>query len=342
MAFRCLTAVSLVGLLALTGCDQSNTPTEQATSAERSLLGTPVLPAIQEALGFNQPNTPAVSSQRNWLSIPALPIIQEGVFSLKLNLDKQNESELMMQICGLARGDLGQDQVNAFLQQNKVEPDTVPKQGNPLSLLVNGDQAGQSTACAAYLATGVLSSVDAKEFMVWSQVKPQASTPPAEQDSKDKSDQTQIAAKPETKAELRIDQKSLAVTLPIKLAVARANADVFALIASELQRRPGLSIDQYYQLTTQLFAKLAPVYLKRIKQQLPAAGTRYNLLRADAEQFVFSASTGTVFEFGADGLILRQNGIVWYGQGKLLGRDYPLQVAYFDTSVNTLLAPDKQ
>lgn len=313
MAFRSLTAVALVGLLGLTGCNQPNTPAAQAAPVER-----------------------------NWLNIPALPIIQEAVFSLKLNLDKQNESDVMMQICGLARGDLSQNQVNAFLQQNKVEPATVPKQGNPLSLLVNGDQAGQSTACAAYLAAGVLSSVDAKEFMVWSQVKPEVSTPPAEQDSKDKTDNPQVAAKPETNAELRIDQKSLAVTLPIKLAVARANADVFALIASELQRRPGLSVNEYLEQSAQLFAKLAPVYLKRIKQQLPAAGTRYSLLRADAEQFSFSSSAGTLFEFGSEGLILRQNGIVWYGQGKLLGQDYPLQVAYFDDSVNAVLAPDKQ
>ena len=183
--------------------------------------------------------------------------------------------------------------------------------------------------------------------MVWSQVKPEASTAPAKQDSKkdnkkDEADKPKVAAQPKIKTELRIDQKSLAMTLPIKLAVARANADVFALIASELQRRPGLSIDQYHRLTTQLFAKLAPVYLKRVKQQLPAAGTRYNLLRADAQQFAFSASTGSLFEFGAEGLILKQNGITWYGQGKLLGRDYPLQVAYFYSSVNALLAPGKK
>jgi hypothetical protein len=38
------------------------------------------------------------------------------------------------------------------------------------------------------------------------------------------------------------------------------------------------------------------------------------------------------------GLTLRQNGVTWYGEGKLLGQPYSVPVAYFPTSVNALLA----
>lgn len=306
MAFRSITAVALVGLLALSGC--------------------------------NAPDESPDSVQRNWLSIPALPIIQESVFSLKPNVDKQIESELMMRVCGLARGELSQNQVNAFLLQQHVQPDKLPKQGNQLSLLVNGDTSAQSIACAAYLATSVLSPVDAKTFTVWRQGE---STRPYPKAAHAETNDKTTAQQP-GKSELLIDQASLAVTLPIKLAIARANADVFALIASELQRRPGLSVAEYSQQGAQLFAKLAPVYIKRVRLELPSPGTRYRLLRADAEQFAFTSSAGTLFEFGGEGLTLRQNGVIWYGRGKLLGQDYPLQVAYFDSSVDALLAPDKR
>ncbi|MDI2591055.1 hypothetical protein POF45_06360 [Pseudomonas sp. 681] len=263
-------------------------------------------------------NRPA-DIKTNWLSIPALPVIHDAVFELSPRFDGQRNTPAMEQICALARGEVKQEQVNAFLKQQGVVAQTVPKEGSPFSLLVNGDQAGQTTACAAYLATTVLSTVNVSEFM-----RP-VTTPAAN-------------GQPE-KSALQVDNALLASALSIKLAEARANADVFALIAAELQRSPGLSIPQYRARAEQLFARLAPTYLQRIKDQLPAADTQYKLLEMDDSRFLFSSSIGSVFEFGSNGLILDQGGITWYGQGKLLGQDYPLQVAYFSPLVKALLVP---
>ncbi|RON43872.1 hypothetical protein [Pseudomonas frederiksbergensis] len=256
---------------------------------------------------------------RNWLDIPALPVIHDAIFELSPMFDGQRNTPVMQQLCALARGEVKQEQVNVFLKQQGVDAQTLPKQGSPFSLLINGDQVGQTTACAAYLATTVLSPVDVTEFM-----RP-VTTPAAN-------------GQPE-KTELQVDNALLASALSIKLAEARANADVFALIAAELQRSPGLSIPQYRARAGQLFARLAPTYLQRIKDQLPPADTQYKLLQMDESRFVFSSSAGSVFEFGSSGLILNLGGIAWYGQGKLLGRDYPLQVAYFSPMVRGLLAP---
>ncbi|MCP8466474.1 hypothetical protein NK553_21190 [Pseudomonas sp. ZM23] len=88
-----------------------------------------------------------------------------------------------------------------------------------------------------------------------------------------------------------------------------------------------------------MFTRLAPVYLERVKAQLPRAGTNYRVLRLDADLFAFSSSEGSLFEFDGDGLTLRQNSVVWFGQGKLLGQEYPLKVAYFEPKVSELLAP---
>lgn len=136
---------------------------------------------------------------------------------------------------------------------------------------------------------------------------------------------------------MQIDNALLASALSVKLAVARANADVFALIAVELQHRPGLTIAQYREQAGQLFARLAATYLHRIKEQLPPANTQHKLLQMDDNRFVFSSSVGSVFEFGRNGLVLCQGGIVWYGEGRLMGQEYPLQVEYLPAGVEQLL-----
>jgi hypothetical protein len=265
-------------------------------------------------------NRPA-DVKTNWLNIPALPVIHDAIFELSPKFNGQRNAPAMEQLCALARGEVKQEQVNAFLKQAGVDAEKLPKQGSQFSLFINGDQAGQATACAAYLATTVLSPVNVAEFM-----RP-VTTPAAD-------------GHPE-KSSLQVDNALLATALSIKLAEARANADVFALIAAELQRSPGLTIPQYRERAGQLFARLAPTYLQRIKDQLPPADTQYKLLQMDDSRFLFSSSVGSVFEFGSNGLVLNLGGITWYGEGKLLGKDYPLQVAYFDKTVKALLLPTK-
>ncbi|MHC8345002.1 hypothetical protein [Pseudomonas sp. RT6P73] len=260
-----------------------------------------------------------VDVPRNWLSIPALPVIHDAIFELSPTFNGQRNAPAMEQLCALARGEAKQEQVNAFLKQAGVDVEKLPKQGSQFSLFINGNQAGQATACAAYLATTVLLPVNVAEFM-----RP-VTTPATD-------------GQPE-KSSLQVDNALLASALSIKLAEARANADVFALIAAELQRSPGLTIPQYRERAGQMFARLAPTYLQRIKDQLPPADTQYKLLQMDDSRFLFSSSVGSVFEFGSNGLILNLGGITWYGEGKLLGKDYPLQVGYFSSTVKALLAP---
>ncbi|MNZ44407.1 hypothetical protein D3C78_620380 [compost metagenome] len=302
-----LLAAVLLGLLTLTGCN-----------------------------GNQSSGASSAPSQPNWLSTPALPIIQDAVSSLSPTFNGQRNPLLMEQVCGLASGELKQEQVNAFLSQRNIDVTKVPKQGDALSLLVNGDKASQATACAAHLATTVLTTVDAGEFLQ-SVVPPSA---PASGANNGQSNNTS-ASKP-AEPVLQIDNARLGQLLPIKLAEARVNAEVFALIAAELQRRPGLTVPEYHKQTVELFARLAPVYLERIKAQLPPAGTNYALVQLDGQRFAFSSSTGSLFEYTSEGLVLRQNGITWYGQGKLMGQEYPLQIAYFPDSVNGLLAPQKK
>ncbi|MBM7059639.1 hypothetical protein JQX08_02870 [Pseudomonas sp. UL073] len=246
---------------------------------------------------------PGAAGLHGWIATPALPIIQDAVFSLSPLFNGQRNTAVMEQVCQLAAGEISQQDVNTLLAQQGVDPAQLPHSGDPLALLVNGDKAAQTTACAAFLATAPLLPVAVDSFLA-SVAAPSAADQPA-------------------------SAPRLAQVLPIKIAEARANAEIFAQIAVDLQRRPGLSVHEYRQQASQLFARLAPTYLQRVKQQMPGKAANYRLTRLDAEGFAFTGAREVRFEYGADGLLLHQHGVLWYGAGKLMGTDYPLQVAHF-------------
>lgn len=270
-------------------------------------------------IGGCKESTSASSAERSQgVDIPAVPVIKSALFSLSDALVPNRNPLLMEQLCALARGEIQQGNINAFIQQQGGDAQTIPRQGHPLSLLVNGDRKTQIQACAAYLATTVMLPLDLNPLM---SSAPQEKTPGT--------------GKPAPK----IDQAKLQAILPGKLAIAQANADFFALIAAELQRRPGLTLEQYHQLSEDMFARLAPDYLRRLKEQAPPPETQYRVLQVDADQFAFISTTGAQYAYDFAGLNLQQNGIAWFAGGKLLGKGYFLKVAYLPESAKRLVQP---
>jgi hypothetical protein len=314
MQIKPLIAALLIGTAVLAGCQQ-----EHQTQAAQ--------PAV--TLEKTAPLATATDNERVRLNLPALPIIRNAVFSLTPTFNGQRDPQIMSQVCGLARGELTQGQVNTFLGQRSIDPAKLPKTGNPLSLLVNGDKSSQTIACAAYLTTSVMLAPDANEYMKSVAVREQAPAGKAKPGAKPE-------AKPSTVQQL--DTKALSQILPVKLALARANADIFALIASQLQHQPGLTLGEYRTQAMQLFTRLAPVYLQRVKVQMPQ-GVRFDVVRLDGGALVFRGSDGSYFDFDGTNLRLSQSDVPWFGEGKLLGQDYMLPVAYFDSSVKALLTP---
>ncbi|MBU4629260.1 hypothetical protein HRJ41_17425 [Pseudomonas sp. BF61] len=263
--------------------------------------------------GSNDAKPKAVVGSARWLDVPALPIIQNAVIVMAPVLDPQRNEWVMQQICALARGDSNQAQVNQALAQEGVDVNKLPLNGSPLSLLVNGDTAQRNTLCAAYLVKTVLLPPILNDFM-----SPAAS----------------VEKHPElAKSAQQIDPARLKRALAIKLAVAKASADIFALIAVELQQTPGLTVGQLSQRSQQLFASLAPSYLKRIRELYAPEDTEYALAELSAQRFAFNSSNGSAFEYSRSGMTLKFNNIIWYGEGQLLGKTYFWRVNYFDSSV---------
>jgi hypothetical protein len=236
-----------------------------------------------------------------------LPFVQGAVLALAPKLENGLTAEMMAQICGLARHELSQDQVTASLAERKIDISAGTDKNPQLALLVNGDRAGQATLCAAHLASSAFTMTELQPFL-----------------------------------QSRSDLASLTLLLSVRLAIARANADVFALIAQEMQRRPGLTPMEIREQVQQLFSRLAPTYLARIRAQFPTPGTDLELVHLTPQKLAFTSSDGADFVLERGQISLRQNGVMVFGDGLLHGLSRILQVVYFDASATALLVPPNE
>lgn len=240
------------------------------------------------------------------IDYPALPVIRNALFSMTPLVDGKRNPAVMSQICGLARGERTQADVDHFVAASGETAESLKSKGGVTAMLVSGNHATQEIACAAYLATTPLVQVDGNEF---------------------------IAPQVGADGKLQVDQARLGDVMAVRMALARTDAEYFALIAEKLEQTPGLTDAQYQTRTRELFAELAPAYLKRVKEMMPPAGTRFDLKRLDEQRFAFSTSNGGEYEYGTDGMTLRQDNITWYGDGQLMGQHRTLKIAYYPETV---------
>ncbi|MCP1625325.1 hypothetical protein [Pseudomonas nitroreducens] len=257
------------------------------------------------------PRAAAATQQKlGTLDYPALPIIRNAVFSMSPLVDGKRNPAVMQQLCGLARGESTQAEVDRFVAASGESATSLKEKGGVTALLVNGNHAGQQIACAAYLATAPLIQVDGNEF---------------------------IAPQKGADGKLQVDQARLSEVMAVRMALARTDAEYFGLIAEKLQQTPGLTDSQYQARTRELFSELAPAYLKRVKEMMPPPGTRFDLKQMDSERFAFSTSNGGEYQYTSDGMTLRQDNITWYGDGQLMGQPHTLKVAYYPETVTQVL-----
>lgn len=255
------------------------------------------------------------SAAKNILSIPALPIIQSAVMSLSPGFNGSRHDGHMNVLCALVRGEKSEADVAEYLKTQKIEA----SENNEFALFIGSGRPEQATACAAYIATTVLIAPNLAEFLT-----------PVAKDPSVKSNNAEGNA-----PEYQVNQDKLTNALTTKLAIALANADIFALIARELPAN--LTVEQYRAEVVRLFGLLAPAYLERVQGHFQT-GLHFNLLQMQNNQFTFNCSTGYLFHFDVQGLSLQLGGINWYGRGQLLGQDYVLPVDYFSEKIIGLLS----
>lgn len=83
---------------------------------------------------------------------------------------------------------------------------------------------------------------------------------------------------------------------------------------------------------------IAPAYLQLVKNFYVSGNDNvYTLLEYSERDFKFRSSDGYLFVLGLGGLSLSFDKVPWYGAGKLLGKTYMLDVAYFDLELIKLV-----
>ncbi|WP_236201068.1 hypothetical protein [Pseudomonas pseudonitroreducens] len=271
-------------------------------------------PAFFVALAGCGPQSvsPEQALANGWVSVPTLPLVQDAVRSLAPTFNGKQIPVLVDHLCALGEGRITPQQNVAELARLGIDVARLPREStDALALLGNGDRAGQLAACAADQASAAFVPLKPSEVL---HVQPAANAG----DGKAKGDDSQPA----------IDQQAVSRLLSLKLSQARADSDIFAIIASRLAALPGLSEPDYRARAQAMFRELAPSYLARQKQLAPAPDTRYRLDHLDHDQLTFRTNTGVSFDLStSEGLTFRNYGQLWYGKGTLLGTSYRLQVA---------------
>lgn len=292
--------------------------------------------AITGLAGCGQGEPSKAQVQAGWVSTPALPIIKEAVRSLSPTFNGKRVPVLVNQLCLLAAGQVSAEQNRAQLASMGFVPEQMPHQGGDgLALLVNGDRAAQATACAAYQASAALVPVNPQELMRDVVTKPKVATPSTAEDKAHTSKEHTQKGEAESPAvaraehERELDPQALNRLLPLRMAQARADADIFAYIAQRLAEQPGLSVAQYGDQARRLFATLAPSYLRLVQQHLPAASATMRLNQLDAYHLSFDSDEGARYSAASfGGMTLEQDGQLWLGRGLIQGTDYRVQATY--------------
>ncbi|WP_439412553.1 hypothetical protein [Enterobacter ludwigii] len=257
----------------------------------------------------------------NTISMPVYTVINDALKDAFPIVHGKANEPLMRLICDLARGDKRQDDIDLILTRNKVNIDSIPTHGNPLSLLVNHDRIQQKKACAAWFATSLRSSVNLQPY----QEKIQHDAIEKEPKNKKWSfwfSGNKVNTKTKTDAVIWNKEKFYEQAIA-QMALAKATAQFYALIANDLRQKP---IYSFYELKTYMDNSInsySTEYLNAIKinyASLMRSGVEVKDLSAN--YFKIVDSQGTVLTKNNNNAQLSYQDIPWLGEGKIMGKDY--------------------
>ncbi|WP_236193622.1 hypothetical protein [Pseudomonas faucium] len=279
-----------------------------------ALIALAALPGCDQLVGPLGSAKPALLTQHT-TSVPALPIVQSAVKSMAPKLDATFDESVIQRVCLLARGEVSQEQIWRSLEQDGLKPGAIPANGHPLSMLVNDDQPGRQLACASYVAASVFTPLDPADYTV--------RVPGTVGKAK-------AGATPDGEA---VDNQKLMTLLAVKMSIARANAEYFALIAGALERYDGLPMDDYARSVKSMFDAMAPHYLKRVQALYSPSANGYRLLAVNAQGYRFISDGGYAFTLDGGSVRLTYEGMNWLGMGEILGKRYEVKAQLFSSEV---------
>ncbi|WP_157952942.1 hypothetical protein [Limnobaculum parvum] len=242
------------------------------------------------------------------IDVPAYNLISDTLVGMSTPSSGKRNDFVLQLVCDLARGDKNQQEVNAVLQHNHIDVQSIPAKGSMSSLLINGDKADQASTCAAYIATSLFNSSDNAALF-------------------DKS-KTESG-----KDELTLNQPRFAREMKVRMSLAQATANLYAVIATNLPNNNELSFSDYQQSVASSVYHYAPEYLKLIQKLYASDKATYTPVTVTSSVTSISDNQGRELEITPQSIKFKSKGVVWLGEGKILGKEYFIPVKIIDSPV---------
>lgn len=230
------------------------------------------------------------------INVPSYNLIVDALNNMNAANGKRNDFA-MQQICDLARGDKSQQDVLAVLAKNNIDPNTIPTQGSLSSLMVNGDRAAQAYTCATYVATTLSQPADNAALY---------------DKTKDK----------KGNIETKLNSTKFASEMRIKMSMAQANAQLYAVIAGNLPTGSNLVWSDYQTSVARTVYNYAPEYLRLMKVLYASDTAKYSPGTITKSTLSAADNQGRELQITPKGQVLLSHGVVLLGNGKILGKEY--------------------
>ncbi|TLV02073.1 hypothetical protein FE839_24230 [Klebsiella indica] len=274
------------------------------------------------------------------ISIPAYTLITDSLNSQVPKVNGKVNEQVMGLVCDLARGDRVRADIIRALEKSKVNVAAVPVQGSPLSVLVHGNTRQQQSVCASYLATSLFNAPDNLRYrsVKKEQVSEEKLLPAP---AKWKLWEEQKTETVTTERQIFVwDTTKFAKDVKVQVALAKATAQLYALLATNLgnQLQTAAMIDVRVK---QSLADLAGDYLSSVQQMYRDTREQtmtVNLLNETG--YVVSDGSGNILRRSDAGFRLTYRGIEWLGSGKILGKEYFVNLNLRDTPPTKAAKPE--
>lgn len=265
-----------------------------------------------------------LTAPRNLIALPTAMVITDTVASHYPKVNGKANESLMRMICDLARGDKTQRDIDAILASNNVVPSSLQTEGNPLSLLVNGDKVKQQAACASWLASSLFSPMNNEAYKDIRKVSEPAPVRAAEETAKQSGKEGAPAdLQMIEREEIVWNKEKFTNHAKVQLAVAKATAQFYALIANDVNREAAYSLSDLNRAVIHSIDNYAPEYLNAIKETYATlANSSLNVETLGQMGYSFSDKRGHVMMKNDSTMRLVWRGVTWLDQSTIMGKDY--------------------
>ncbi|EML2063918.1 hypothetical protein RVW73_000342 [Enterobacter asburiae] len=269
------------------------------------------------------------------VSMPAWNIITDTLIKMAPLVNRQQDDGVMALVCDLARGDKTQKDIEGILLKRNINLQALAKDTGAVRLLVNRDLVAQQTACTAYLIYVLFTPVDNSSYMQEVQSTEKRAIKSIDTANKDdKKFKSGVDSAGKTSGQKVFNQARFDQDVRTHIAVALATAQLYALLAGNLERIKGESWEVYQSHIQQMVREYAPNFLNTVKVFYQAENAT-PLFTQSVTQHGYTVIDGNNHQLFREqnSLLLRSHNVEWLGNGFIMGKQYFVELKILDAPV---------